>query len=467
MSDALAIRAGETAAVPKVSRETLPPAEVRQQLHRILTSRTFARSPRISRFLSFVVEQTLDGQEDKLKEYLLGVEVFNRTDSFDPRIDSIVRVEARRLRYKLDRYYETEGIADGTFIQFRKGCYVPLFSNKRAGDPQQADIFAFPHLNIIENPHSFALYAKARSHMGRWTPDGIAESISCFTQAVAEDPGCAEAKSGLAAAWTLAGLLGILPARDVMPKAKASSMDAILARPECAEGHAIQGIATAIFDYDWNDAEPKLCRAISMRQCGPELRLWYGLWALLSGRNEDAIRELRKAQQSEPTSVTAHLAAGFAYQLAKASDEAMMQYRLAQEIEPGCYAPHLAMGLLFTEQRVFEQAHHALSHASQMSPRNPNIMAVLVYSHASAGRTDAARQVLGEMKDIAGRQYVPPFTLALAHSALGETEQAVERLEQAYEERSSWLALVRMLPCFAAVRNDARYPALLARIGLT
>src|ERR687884_331104 len=137
MSEVVAISPPDVAE-PIISAHTgeeqLSHQAVRAQLGRILSSKAFARSPRISRFLSFVVEQTLEGQESKLKEYLLGVEVFGRMDSFDPRIDSIVRVEARRLRYKLDRYYETEGQSDPIYIQFRKGCYVPTFSIKRPGD---------------------------------------------------------------------------------------------------------------------------------------------------------------------------------------------------------------------------------------------------------------------------------------------------------------------------------------------
>jgi TolB-like protein len=71
------------------------------------------------------VEQCLEGRQGALKEYLVGVEVFNKLETFDPRIDSIVRVEARRLRSKLDRYYLTDGRDDNIVVQFRKGSYVP------------------------------------------------------------------------------------------------------------------------------------------------------------------------------------------------------------------------------------------------------------------------------------------------------------------------------------------------------
>jgi TolB-like protein len=100
------------------------------QLERILQSATFIRSKRLGRFLRFTVEQCLDGRQSALKEYLVGVEVFGKMETFDPRIDSIVRVEARRLRSKLERYYQTEGRDDGVIIQFRKGSYVPVLMTR-------------------------------------------------------------------------------------------------------------------------------------------------------------------------------------------------------------------------------------------------------------------------------------------------------------------------------------------------
>jgi serine/threonine-protein kinase len=125
-----------TAEIPVPHREPEPDSEglveglsraaVASQLDKILSSATFIRSKRLGRFLRFTVEQCLDGRQNSLKEYLVGVEVFNKMESFDPRIDSIVRVEARRLRSKLERYYQTEGKDDQVIIQFRKGSYVPL-----------------------------------------------------------------------------------------------------------------------------------------------------------------------------------------------------------------------------------------------------------------------------------------------------------------------------------------------------
>jgi tetratricopeptide (TPR) repeat protein len=105
----------------------VPASEIRAQLDLILRSRAFIQSHRIRRFLQFVVEESLLGQPHRLKEYLIGLEVFDRREAFDPRVDSIVRVEARRLRYKLEEYYRTEGREDSVRVVLRKGSYVPIF----------------------------------------------------------------------------------------------------------------------------------------------------------------------------------------------------------------------------------------------------------------------------------------------------------------------------------------------------
>jgi serine/threonine-protein kinase len=107
--------------------EAVPPSAVEDQLERILASDTFARSERMSRFLRFTVQQALAGKADSLKEYLIGVEVYDKPETLDPRFDPIVRVEAGRLRSKLREYYESEGGNDPVLISFRKRSYAPVF----------------------------------------------------------------------------------------------------------------------------------------------------------------------------------------------------------------------------------------------------------------------------------------------------------------------------------------------------
>src|ERR1700676_4291261 len=116
----------------------VPAVEIKSELDRILRSRAFIQSHRIRRFLQFVVEESLLGQPHRLKEYLIGLEVFDRREAFDPRVDSIVRVEARRLRNKLEEYYRNEGQEDPVRVLLRKGSYVPIFEYRHAGSTTTA-----------------------------------------------------------------------------------------------------------------------------------------------------------------------------------------------------------------------------------------------------------------------------------------------------------------------------------------
>ncbi len=110
----------------------IPPADITAELERILASKGFATAGRLSRLLRYVVEKTLAGDAGQLKEYAVGVEVFDRDDKYDPRLDSIVRVEAGRLRSRLDEYYNGEGAASLIRISLPRGGYVAQFETREA-----------------------------------------------------------------------------------------------------------------------------------------------------------------------------------------------------------------------------------------------------------------------------------------------------------------------------------------------
>src|SRR3954463_41354 len=103
---------------------------VRDHLDRVLASPTFQQGDRLKRFLKFIVLEAVAGRRHELKEYVIGVQVFGKEDTFDPRTDPIVRVQARRLRAKLVRYYREEGRADETVIELPKGGYAPVFKQR-------------------------------------------------------------------------------------------------------------------------------------------------------------------------------------------------------------------------------------------------------------------------------------------------------------------------------------------------
>lgn len=110
------------------SSTDVPATEVWFELRRVASSEPFLRSPKLRTFLCFVVEETMAGRGALLTEYVLGVEIFGRPATYDPRLDSRVRVEAHRLRAALAAYYRQRGREDAVIIRLDKGSYSPSFS---------------------------------------------------------------------------------------------------------------------------------------------------------------------------------------------------------------------------------------------------------------------------------------------------------------------------------------------------
>jgi TolB-like protein/Tfp pilus assembly protein PilF len=129
--------------VPPAARPEISESAVRRELEKVLSSERFREAEGLRRFLRCAVEHSLRGEGDQLKEYRIGVEVLDRDSSFDPRLDPVVRMAARRLRVKLKEYYEAEGRQDPIRIDVPKGGYAAVFSAN-----------AFPELLVPENsPH--------------------------------------------------------------------------------------------------------------------------------------------------------------------------------------------------------------------------------------------------------------------------------------------------------------------------
>jgi TolB-like protein/Tfp pilus assembly protein PilF len=145
----------------------------RGQLERILASAGFNRNERLSRFLRFVVERHLQGNQSDLKESVIAVEVFGRRADYDPKLDSIVRTEAGRLRTRLADYYSAEGATDSIIIEMPKGGYVPAIRSRTPQKTNSSRRLLHPRLTIAA-----ALFAVLAAAAGWWWSGGKTEPIT-------------------------------------------------------------------------------------------------------------------------------------------------------------------------------------------------------------------------------------------------------------------------------------------------
>lgn len=151
---------------------------IQVQLEKMLSSEIFSRSERMSRFLRFTVEQVLQGHASNLKEYLIGLEVFDKPETLDPRLDPIVRVEAGRLRSKLREYYETEGRLDPVLITLPARSYVPAFQLRGGSEKPAPELRPAPAKPAPQN--SIAVLPFIDMSLGRdqeFFCDGLTEEV--------------------------------------------------------------------------------------------------------------------------------------------------------------------------------------------------------------------------------------------------------------------------------------------------
>ena len=166
---------------------------VRHELDRLLKSKTFRRSGRLSAFLRFSVEAVLGGR-GRLQEYEIGIVVLDRTRDFDPRIDPSVRVQAHRLRSKLRQYYTTEGRYDPLEITLPPGTYSPLFRTRQSSDVERPlysiVVVPFTNLNSIDEKHPDEFdrglteeVIHVLSQSGKWklVIAGVQEASGCYS----------------------------------------------------------------------------------------------------------------------------------------------------------------------------------------------------------------------------------------------------------------------------------------------
>jgi serine/threonine-protein kinase len=145
-----------------------------EQVGRILVSKAFRQSDRLKRFLSFIVEETVAGRGERLKEFVVGVEVFGKPASFDPRNDPIVRVQARRLRAQLARYYKEDASEGELVIELPKGGYAPVFRGVKSPPARQHTApLAFARNTAVVQP--FVDHSVAGDQ--EWFCHGITEEI--------------------------------------------------------------------------------------------------------------------------------------------------------------------------------------------------------------------------------------------------------------------------------------------------
>ncbi len=312
---------------------------------------------------------------------------------------------------------------------------------------------------------AYQLYLKGRYYWNKRTEEGLKRGVEYFQQAIEKDPTYTLAYSGSADSYNLLGWYGALPQKEVIPKAKAAATKALEIDDQLAEPHASLAYSKFIFDWDWLGAERELKRAIELNPGYATARHWYAVFLISQGRLEEALAEIKRAQQLDPLSLVINVTVGYTFYFDRQYDQVIEQERKTLDLDPSFPGAHYCLGLAYEQKGMFAEAIAEFQRAITLE-RNPMYIGALGHAYAVAGRRGEARRLLGDLTDLSKRRYVDPVPVATVHAGLGEKDQAFEWLEKGYEERSSQLTVIKVNPIYDSLRSDPRYEELLRRIGL-
>lgn len=314
----------------------------------------------------------------------------------------------------------------------------------------------------LEPETAYQLFLRGRHALSRRLTPTLREAIGLFVRSTDTDPTYAPAWVGLADAYALLSLYGASKPRDVFPKSKAAATTALALDPQLAPAHTALGVVALFYDWNWEDAERSLRKALDLDPGSGDAYQRFGIYLTVLGRFEEASDALTQAQTLDPLSRIIGTIAGYPAYYSRDFERAVRQFRLVLEMDPDFSMAHFRLGLALAHLGRHADALDAL-HTSRRLSNDRDVIAALGQVHAMIGDRPGAEAALAELHERSRDTFVSPYAVATIHAALGAHETALDWLERALEERSYWMIYLQVDPALDALRTHPRFEALLGQ----
>lgn len=318
--------------------------------------------------------------------------------------------------------------------------------------------------SFTQNAEAFEHYLKGEYHRQKGTPEDIRRSIEFYKKAIELDANYALAYQGLSLAYRMAPAYGAYLPRDSYPMAKEAALKALAIDPQLGSAHIPLASIKFVYDWDFAGAEAEYKRAIQLVPNNSEAHYSYGNFLVAMERHDEAITELRIAQQFDPLSLTISSNIAWALYVAGRFDEAEAQAKLVVSRDPNYARGYQVLGEIYQEQGRFADSIGNFQKAKQISDDTISEMA-LGHVYATAGRKAEAEKIAAELERKVMKKEISPFLPAVVYAGLDDKDKAFYWLERAYQERSNWLALIKAGRRLKNLRGDPRFDDLLKRVG--
>jgi TolB-like protein/DNA-binding winged helix-turn-helix (wHTH) protein/Flp pilus assembly protein TadD len=370
-------------------------------------------------------------------------------------------IEASTDKHLWSRSYEGE-LRDSLALQSRVATAVADQIRINLTPREQA---ALTNVKTVL-PEAYESYLKGRYFWNKRTADGLKVALAYFKQAIEEDPKYAQAYSGLADTYALLGdwQYAVMTPKEAFPQAKAAAIKALELDGSLGEAHNSLAFVLDGFDWDFESAGKEFQRAIGLNPGYATAHHWYAWHLSLLGRFDEAIEEMKKAQNLDPLSLIINADLAELLVLAHHYDESIVQSGKTIEMDPNFALAHIQLAQAYLQKRMYDEAVTELRKAALLSGGSPTCIANLARAYVASGKRSEAEKLLDDLKKRSQPGHSNAAEIAMIYASLGDTNQAMTWLEKGYDERFNPGVLLR--PGFDSLRSDSRFQSLLRRVGL-
>jgi TolB-like protein/DNA-binding winged helix-turn-helix (wHTH) protein len=313
------------------------------------------------------------------------------------------------------------------------------------------------------NLEAYELYLKGRYNLNKMSGYSVGQATEYFSKAIALDGNYAAAYVGLADCYVRQADLGHLPPSEAYEKAKEATLRALEIDNGLAEAHASLAVIRADYVWDWDGAGSEFQRALEIDPKDVNTHQWRAVLLAKIGRFKEATAEIAIAKELDPLSLPVATSEGEILRYARRYDEAIEELRRAIDLEPSFKFTHAELARIYELKGMFREAASEWSRVGALSGSTE--VGPYAAVRDAAGYKHAMQLWLEHLQEESKREYVSPIDLVAAYARLGNAGQTLAWLEEAYRQRHPGLSSLKVEPLFDFLRSNPRFQDLLRRMN--
>jgi serine/threonine-protein kinase len=308
-------------------------------------------------------------------------------------------------------------------------------------------------------------YLKGRYHWNRRTTEDTAKAVHFFEQAIQKDPNYASPYVGLADCYLILWGRAQMPAAEASRRATEAVRRALELDDKLGEAHTSLA-EIDFFNYNWADADREFRRAVELSPSYATARHWYALYLSAAGKHDEAVTQIRKAQELEPLSLIINANVGWILYIAGRTDESIENSQRVLEMDASFDSARGYLAQAYLAKGKYAEAIAEFERMANGPGGSSGDLAELANAYAVAGQKAKALKILEDLKQRGKREHVPAYSFATVAIGLGDKNQALDWLEKSAADAEGSLVNLKVHPRFANLRGEARYQALLKKLGV-